>query len=343
MKRWKWYSANNLLKNNILKMESKRNENYIKKLELSKKKSEESWAIAENIFKGVSDGLNVFINHSKEIELISKQNLERYFNRIKTSIIELTETEEICQFLIAEKGKCLEQVIGYGIKKQGLLGADYQTAIDKIIDPLFKQYELKLEFEKKHPTVKKYVPNVIVYKPNSEKLKISENKTAIENVKTIPKPTEEEIIPESVETDIKLPSNFEQIICDGTEQEIMNDFMLLASTKNKLNNECYMNKKDVEEFVKKNFSVFNSIPTGKYFEINLLPKQKTILIHFIYQFTVKYNRRLGVPKLKYAMLLINNFELFKNDKAATLVSNMSESKKPKSPLDIILIPKRVLA
>ena len=166
------------------------------------------------------------------------------------------------------------------------------------------------------------------------------NKPSPQNIKTNSNPIIEKVIPEIAKPEIQLPVNFEQIICEGSEQEIIDDFMLLASIKNKLNDECYMKKEDVEEFVKKNFSIFKTPPTGKYFEINLLPKQKTILKHFIYQFTVKYNQKLRVPKEKYALLLINNFESFKDEDPKNLASNISESKRPTSLLDIIPIPKR---
>jgi hypothetical protein len=312
-------------------MESERNEKFIKTWELNRKINEERSALFNDIGTGLNTILKEFVKYGKEVEEATKKNLQNYFDGVQIKIVELNDPTAICRFLIKEKGKYKSKVIEANFNKQGYLAKDYQAAIDQIIDPLLTHYESELEFEKKIPAQK-----LIIYKPGSGKQKIIENKNPVETRKTILTLSDENKI---TKPDNKLPSNFEQITCEGSEQEILNDFMLLATTKNRINGEYYMSENDVIEFVKKNFSVCNSTPTGKYFEINLLPKQKTNLIYLIYQFTVKYNRKFGVPKSKYAMLLINNFESFRNDNPKTLASNMSESKRPKSPLDIILIPK----
>ena len=318
-------------------MESEGNEKSIKHFENIIKVSDERFTPYEKILEIVKEGLNVYINYSKEIDQISKRFLENYFNEILMKISELNSSHEICNYLRQEKLKCTNIIIGYNIKKENMLGVDYQTSIDKIIEPLFVEYKRALEFEKIHPQ-----PKIIIYKHSSEKQKSIEKIVPSEII------TEEILVakktpPSIINPNFKLQDNFEQIICDGTEQEIMDDFMLLAKTKNRLNNEFFMKEEEVITFVKKNFSIYNVKPTGRYFEINLHFEQMTILKYFIYQFTVKYNRKIKLNKVKYALLLINNFDLFKNNNPIHLASNISESKKPKSPLDIIVIPKRKLS
>ncbi len=313
-------------------MESERNEKFIKQFELNRKKAEER----SDLYSEIGTGLNIifkeFVKYGKIVEETTKKNLQGYFDRIQIKILELKDPAEICRLLIKEKGTYQAKIIEAKINKEGYLGKDYQAAIEQIIDPLLKHYESELEFEKKLPPSK-----TIINKLNSENQKTTENKNLAHINKTNLVPAVENGITKS---EGMPPSNYEQISCDGSEQEILDFFMLLTTTKNKLNDECYMKAEDVKEFVKKNFSAFKTSSAKKYFDINLLPRQKNILIYFIYLFTVKYNRKLGVPKLKYAMLLINNFELFKGDNPETLTSNMSESKKPKSALDIIQIPKK---
>jgi hypothetical protein len=230
---------------------------------------------------------------------------------------------KICQLLLDEKEKCEVKIMEAKINNNNSIRKYYQQTIDDIIEPKLKYWQSKLEIKNTQP----------LSEENQGAIKINNSNSTI---------IDEKINSEIIPTDLECPPSFEQILCDGSEQEILDDFMLLATTKNKVNNECYMKKEDVIEFVKKNFSIFKTKPTGKYFEINLLPKQMTILKHFIYQFTVKYNRKLKIPKEKYALLLINNFELFKSNNPKNLASNISESKKPKSLLDIIHIPKKRL-
>lgn len=323
-------------------MGSEKDEAFIKQFELNQKRFKEQSALYNDIGTGLSNILKEFVKYGKEVEQDTKRNLQNYFNGVQNKISELNDPAEICRFLIKEKGKYKAKVIEANINKEGYVAKDYEAAIDQIIDPLLKHYESELELEKKLPSSKEYVPNVIVYKPNSEKQKILENKSSIETNKIVSTPLVEKVIPKITKPEIKLQSNFEQIICDGTEQEIMDDFMLLAKTKNRLNGEVFMKEEDVIVFVKKNFSIYKTKPTGGYFEINLHFEQMTILKHFIYQFIVKYNRKFKINKVKYALLLINNFDLFKNNNSKHLASNISESKKPKSPLDLIVIPKRKL-
>jgi hypothetical protein len=185
---------------------------------------------------------------------------------------------------------------------------------------------LKYKYE---ALVKRFIENEIA--AQRESVIGAESKVSFETnkpIETIHLSIVEKVVPEIVEIIPELPPGFEQIKCEATEKEILNYFMILSKEENSLNKEYFMDEKDVEEFVKKNFFIFNCIPTGKYFSINLLPNQKRILIYFMFTFYLKYDRKVANTKIKYVNLLINNFELFKSDKPKSLLSNMSESKKP---------------
>ena len=96
-----------------------------------------------------------------------------------------------------------------------------------------------------------------------------------------------------------------------------------------------MEESDVREFIYKNFAVFNIAPTNKYFSINLNPtNQKAKLRYFIYQFHKKYDFKKAASKMKYVKLLINNFEIFRDDKPKTLSSNMGYTDRPAYPIPI---------
>jgi hypothetical protein len=88
-----------------------------------------------------------------------------------------------------------------------------------------------------------------------------------------------------------------------------------------------MSEVDVEELVKKNFAVFNSVPTGKYFAINLTKREKGKLRYFLQQFYLRYEG-IAKAKNKYALFLKWNFELFKNDSLQSILTNM-KNKQPK--------------
>ncbi len=307
--------------------ESERNEKFQREWELRKKISDEKAKKNQEIFNFVKIGLDAYINFGKEINRISKQFLTQYYDSIQKKIVELADLTEICRFLLSEKRKCLAIAVEYDIRKEGLLGADFKTAIEKIIEPFYKQFETELEFEKKHPQIEQSNPS------NNTDLQ-KQNNTKIESSKiSIPEKSNPIIIKDALE----LPYDFNQISCEASADEILNYFMILAKEKNKFNGNSYMEEEDIKAFVKNNFFIFKTPPIRKYFPINLLPEQKGRLRYFVFQFYLKYDRKQANTKINYANLLINNFEVFKNDKPENLITNMSESKKPKSSQNIIPI------
>ncbi len=319
-------------------MEENKKSKFDNEFALILKKDKERAAFNQKLFSKTGTAIKEISEFGNEIAEAAKDNLCRYLTDVLAKIDELKDPAAICQFLHAEKRKYIGKVIEAKLRKDGYDRKYYQSAIDEIIDPLLKVWESALEFEKRIPHSKQIELNANVLLEES-----AEKHHPIEIINQNPTQVSEKTTPKDISTNPNLPGNFEQIQCDGSEAEILNFFMLLATSKNRLNHEFYMSENDVKEFVYNNFSIFKKEPSGKYFAVNILPKQKRILIYFIYQFTVKYNRKLRVHKIRYAMLLINNFEQFKNDKPATLVSNMSESKRPICALDIIQIPKQKLA
>jgi len=127
---------------------------------------------------------------------------------------------------------------------------------------------------------------------------------------------------------IEVQEGFAQIECNATKEQIMHYFMSLANEKNDSFNKCYMAKRDVEEFVKKNFAIFKCLPTGKYFPINLTISQKGRLRRFVSEFNLEFGLKTVSQNRNYALLLIHNFEIFKDDKLDSLVNNMQLKKGP---------------
>ena len=354
--------------------ESERNEKFQREWELRKKISDENAKRNQEIFNFVKGGFDAYINFGKEIDLISKQYLIRYFGGIQNKINELKDPKNICDFLMAEQGKCVAKVIEYNIRKEGLLGADYQTAIDKIIVPFYTQYKSVLEFEKIHSSIRQSAPNEIINNSDIQKQKTLENQLQTEDVKTnqsnvldqetaekialrisnaakkaglppiiIQKntlkisdvesevssdkgntikqiPIEEKGVPIIDEIVPKLPDGFSQIECRATKEEILDFFMSLAKEKNDSLNKCYMKESDVEEFVKKNFAIFKCTPIPKYFPINLTKKQKGRLRCFVAEFYIEFGSKTVIETRNYALLLMHNFEIFKNDNLKSLIN-----------------------
>lgn len=311
-------------------MGSEKDEEFVKRIELIQKRAQERSVSDQKFMDTLKKGIDELVKYGKEVEQSNKKYLLQYFNWIQNEIQSLNEVNEICRFLFSEKGKFGEKIIDANIRKNGYDRKLYQAVIDEIIEPILNRWKTESEFEKTLPPAK-----IILSNPNFQKQEITENKSSLETVKTISLPIVEKSDQKNVETQFKLPEGFKQIICEASKEEILNYFMILSREKNYLNGKCYMEEKEVEEFVKNNFSAFESVPNGKYFQINLLPGQNKTLIYFIYMFYIKYDRKLANMKMKYVMLLINNFDLFKNIKPENINTNMGESKKPKSSKNII--------
>lgn len=303
-------------------MESDNNLKRAKVLEQSIKRSQENSAILQDIFANVRKGIVEYSKFSRKWGEQQKQGLEKYFYAVQKRILDLDNDAEICIFLHNENKNLKLKIIDANIRGDGFDKKYFQKIVDDIIIPLVQQFESLLEFKKKLPPTKQ-----ITIVSNNTEPKILKNKQHLETVSTSNENVVEKTIPESIEPISELPTGFKQIECDATKPEILSYFMILAKEKNNLNEKVYMSEKDVEEFVKKNFAIFNSTTIGIYFSLNLFEKQKVRLRDFIYQFYSKYDKS-STDKRKYVMLLINNFKLFKLDKPDTLSSNMGETKIP---------------
>lgn len=208
---------------------------------------------------------------------------------------------------------------------QNTFDNDFQK-FKKFIENVCLKYSefLKNKYE---PLVKRFIENEAA--EQKEAVSYVDSKVSFETNKT---PDQivvvEKVVSEMVEILTELPPGFEQIECEATEQEILDYFMILSTVKNNSNNKHYMKVNDVEEFVKKNFVIFNCVPTGKYFPINLTDRQKGRLRDFVNNFYLKYNSKIQVNKRIYAMLLIHNFEIFNNDNVKYLIGNMGETRVP---------------
>lgn len=313
-------------------MNSEKDIKFIKTFEINRKAAEERAASNQIIVNEIGKAIKAFGEYGREVELNTKQILQQYFNEIQTKIVELNDSADICRLLLTEKRKYGAKVIDAKIRKNGYDEKDYQAVIDKIIEPLFKHWESELEFEKKIPLAKQIIPDANIKEPKN-----NENMQPVEINKLKQIQRFENVVSEVIEKTPELPAGFKQIKCDASKEEILYFFMILAKEKNSFNDDFYMKEEDIIKFVKKNFFVFHFPPTEKYFSLNLLPEQKGRLVYFMFQFHLKYDRKLANTKMKYVMLLINNFEVFKNDKPETLITNMSESKKPKSSQNIISV------
>jgi hypothetical protein len=296
------------------------------------KESEERMASFKKKIAAFNERLYELYETSNKIKKKEAEYMLKYFKGIQIKLEKLNVTEA-CHFLRAEKRKYVNKVIEAKIREDGYNRKYYQKVIDEIIEPLLKDWGPELEYINSLPLSQPVGSSENVLTPET-----IEDQKQIETTKTSITPIiVEEVVPEIIEEPPELPGGFAQIECEASKEQILNYFMILTKEKNPLNGEPYMDDKDVEEFVKKNFSVSECAPTGKYFPVNLLPGQNKTLIYFIYQFYLKYDRKLANTKMKYVMLLIYNFSQFKNAKPKSLCSNMSETKKPKSSKDIIPI------
>lgn len=359
--------------------ESERIEKFQREWELRKKISDEKAAKNQQIFTEIRNAWNTAYESGKKVDQSSKRNLEKYFESIQNRILEINDLAERCKFLLVEKRNCLANVIKYDIRKEGLLGEDYQIAIDKFIVPLFLQYKAELEFENSLPSEKKngIINNsdlqkkneIINYQPvevvKTNQSKVLDKETAEKMALRISNAAEKAGYPPIIiqkvtqkisdaesevstdkdntinqtqikekdvhiinEIEPKLPEGFAQIECSASKEEILDSFMSLAKTKNNHLKKYYMQENDVIEFVKKNFAIFNSTPSGKYFPINLTNRQKGRLRYFVTEFYTKYGFKDDVAKKYYALLLMYNFEQFKDDNLAILIGNMGVTKGP---------------
>lgn len=298
-------------------METNDNTKPVKVVRINMKEIAQHNALIDDFAKIMKEGSQAFIEYGRENYETMQTELQKYYNEIDDNLAKIKDDDEKCFYLHEEKRKCINDSINARFGTQRFSKKTYKKIISEKIEPLLEHWESLLKFKNGLPP-----KNRIIENQNPSYLKIVENNQQTKPI-CINKAHSNEVVVSS-----KLPAGFSQIKCDATQDEILNYFMILSKEKNTLNNEIFMEESDIVEFVKKNFEVFNSVPTGDYFQINLLPRQKRTLIYFVFQFYLKYDRKVADTKIKYVLLLINNFELFKHDKPKVLLSNMSESKRP---------------
>jgi hypothetical protein len=210
------------------------------------------------------------------------------------------------------------------IEKDGYDKKLYQRILDEIIHPLKTHYEKEVRYTTRIISVQKADS---IKNPVDPSIGEIPDKNSISTSQTDQVKTESEDIKENEDKITPLPQGFMQITCKADKEQILDYFMILSKERNKSNMKPYMDAKDIKGLVEKNFIAFKCKPTGRYFPINLNLKQKGMMRDFITQFYKKYEDNIQV-KEKYACFLIHNFEIFKDDKLESLVSNMGNSKRP---------------
>ena len=139
---------------------------------------------------------------------------------------------------------------------------------------------------------------------------------------------------ETVESEVSnevLPEGFEQIelVDTVTANDVEQYFNQLSTSLNEFNDQKYMESKNVQKLIHKNFSVFKQVPKAGHIDLNLSERQKGRLMDFVYQFYLKYGSQRSKSKMEYVNFLIWNFELFKDDNPESLNKRMNASNRPK--------------
>jgi len=174
---------------------------------------------------------------------------------------------------------------------------------DKLINDFYdKIYSKGLQFKIKNRRSEKYVLNLIC-------LEVEKQTTLLNN---------------------KLEHNNDRIHCLNTVEDIESYFMKLATTKgSQENNRPILSSEDVKHFLHANFVGFDPPKEKKHLKLNLTNKSN--VSYFMYYFhqnkMTNTNRK---NKAKFSKLIIDNFDLFRNDNELSLKSNMQ--KKPKKYL-----------
>lgn len=189
----------------------------------------------------------------------------------------------------------------------------YRICVYEIMSPLLLKWQKKAET---------YYRNILQVSDSSQTLNVGQ----VEN-----HPISDTKILTAV------PRSTPQITCDASKEEIMQYFMILSKEENFNNGNPYMRENDVIDFVESNFSVFGKTPVKKYYPVNIT--NKSTLTFFIYEFYKRFDYANTNNKIKYAELLISNFETFANENPKILRSNMGPSKRPKNNHIVIPVEK----
>jgi hypothetical protein len=242
----------------------------------------------------------------------------------------------------------LQDVAEYRILIEKPLAA-YTGGPEKVIDYLNRNIELSLnnlkEAEDKNDDlrIKKFQMYLEIIDPH---MKLWEEKLSHDS-KSLPTESNslldldinqegnQQMNENNVQSEPSIPVR--QIEPKATKEEILHYFMILSKEVNVHNGKPYMQENDIIDFVESYFSAFKKTPVKKYYPINIT--NKSTLAFFIYEFYKRYDYGNINNKIKYAELLITNFELFANENPKILRSNMGLSKRPKNNHMVIPVDK----
>jgi len=299
--------------------------NFATKFKLEQKIFAERIVVTQQIVGGISSVIKELHRFGKEMDESNKHYLNTYFKTLQLKIEEIGNEAEICLFLISEKRIASNKIIEAEINKNGYNKKYFQSLIDVILEPLYKEWEKALQLKQKTSISPAEIKKELKSPDIGKKEDFNEGSHSQSQILLEDELQKQKLIASSINP---IPEGFEQITNQATQEQISDYFMILSKEKNRLNKRPYMEKGDIEELIKKNFAIFECQPNGIYFNINLTTQQKGVLRYFLYQFYQKYELNFIGTKMKYVNFLIHNFELFKNDNPASLNSNMSETKKP---------------
>lgn len=296
------------------------------------------WKLYQDIASSMpsADKYNAISAELREKEIKTR---DKYLRNLKEEITKLNHPSKICHLLLEEKGRLEEEIIEAKIHQKGDRIELLKSLIDDIVVPLYNLSKEKLEIIDKtnsfYPIeIKEKAAEVTTMGSEkgpelTQKPIDSEN----QNASVTESKSENDSKLSNEETNPELPLGFQKIKTSTTEENIRSYFMILSKEVYEKNGKPYMEVKDVEDLIKKNFLVFDDKPTGKYFDINLDYSRRARLRYFVYQFYLKYEYN-SQNKIRYAYFLIHNFKYFKKNENELENFNSNLGKKPEIIIDI---------
>ena len=273
--------------------------------------------VITEITKGIKELGDRFIEYSNEIKEIDRKQYSGYFDWLSQSVSARESSVDAVRFLMKIKANCEDKIIRAKIERDVISERDNEYVISQFIIPLINRHKELIVFEKEHPSI-----------VGKEKGQLGVIEATQEKIELIRIEEEKEPVAQNNTELFPLPKDFAKIDCLASKEIIESFFSILALEINPLLGKSYMNQEDVNELVRNNFSVFDEVPTGKYFTLNIINEQKVVIRTFVYEFFIKYALQGKGQKMKYVDFLIWNFDKFKTDNRDSLNGNMNASKKP---------------
>lgn len=150
-------------------------------------------------------------------------------------------------------------------------------------------------------------------------------------------PNESVINPTSIQINADLQPNFVYVKIEParlTSVQIIEYFTKLTKINNPINNAPFMSEKDLGILMARIIPGLNGdVKNGHFIALNLDRSQKGFLIDFIYALYQKNESTYKGTKQKYVDLLIQNFDIFKEDNSLykNMVSRTTKSANPLLP------------